>query len=268
MVPKDISPEIKQIREGGIQIVDGVKSMVEGTIGRLLAASKAGEFAVTGSVDPKTFGSREVSLEDGGKSRFLPALAIAIANASSNPDVDVMHTFLEFRIALIEKERPIHRSDKPGSTPNTIERLRESNLEVLDTVDIVECSLPSDDSKSRLRDSYVPTSNDGSVLLMPFGRNMFESSKNLEPDVAALPVYGVAFGANFPINKGSGKSQNDQQSVVDPVDTVYNVAFSTALDNGENYYPFGMLTIQDVFMRDKIQGYPNVAYKISPKAGA
>lgn len=175
--------------------------------------------AETGLKEIKTFSA---TLEEGGKSRFLPALAIAVAAVSPDKDVEPRDAFDEFKSVLDERGRPLHRSDKPTSTVNTVKALygEESDVpEYLENIDIEAHG--GNNAEERIDTLSILANNEKSVLLMPFNRKLFNKTVELPKDIARIPLWGVAFGTYHPTD-GRHKVRGADLS---PMSVLCKVAF-------------------------------------------
>ncbi|HET7673434.1 MAG TPA: hypothetical protein VFK11_02910 [Candidatus Saccharimonadales bacterium] len=234
-----------------------------------------------GLPEPKTFAT---SIEEGGKSRFLPALAIAVSAVSPDKGVEPRDAFDDFIDVLDKRGRPLARSDKPRSTGNTIKALyaedEHENPQYMEGVSITQCATGIHHTEEAINDIYTPTRNDRSVLLMPFDPKIFNESVFL-PEESNVPLWGVAFGAYKPAHTEEKKSATEddeaeeiRRMAMTPVSTLVRVAFPvppTLTGNEEkgSITDIPMIKMMHLFLRDEIvPGVPNTAYIVSEQQRA
>lgn len=264
----------EKIERGVLGLIEPVVHLFEHTV-RNVTRRDDGAVAVAGLAVPETFAT---SIENGGRSRFLPALAIASAALSPDPQANPREYFEQFIEALSQKgrHRPKQRSDKPRSTLTTMRRLVEGEVECLNGVKVMQATPLNIDSGDRLREAYIPTTDEEAVLLMPFDRRIFATTSELSDDVAATPLWGVAFGAHKHPDEEAvpaasfGEIGNKGGLDIRLDSYMYNVAFPVpntlhAGDEGEGTIePIPALAVVDMFTRAEIMpGYPNMAYVVS-----
>lgn len=208
----------REIEKGLFGLVGDAREIV-GEIWKTISHPLDDSVAETGLGDIKTF---SVPIDEGGKSRFLPALAIAVAAVSQDRGIEPEDVFEDFKGLLDKRGRPMHRSDKPTSTKRTIEALYTEEDEVSDFLEGVEiASADYEDSEDRVQELAVPANNQRSVLLMPFNRKLFNKTVELPKDISTIPLWGVAFGTYHP-SDGHHKVRGADLS---PVSVLYRVAF-------------------------------------------
>lgn len=255
----------KDFEKGIFGLVEGAKTLV-GDVWSNMAHPSDEAVAEAGIDEPKTF---SVPLEEGGRSRFLPALAIAAAAVNPDPNVEPRDVFEEFNAVLAERGRPLWRSNKPTSTRNTIKALYEEAdavPEYLEGVKIEPClRTPADDVENGIEELSIPTTSDRSVLLMPFNRRMFNTTEELSSEVSSIPLWGVAFGVYQPV--GGKKTVGGVD--MSPVSVLYKVAFPVppgmvGRENEGSTEPIPALMMMNMFLRDEIvPGHKNMAYIVS-----
>ncbi|HEX5796848.1 MAG TPA: hypothetical protein VFX86_00475 [Candidatus Saccharimonadales bacterium] len=201
-------------------VVDNVRKLATDVWSNILHPHDE-SFLEVGIDEPKEF---TVSLEEGGNSRFLPALAIAAAAVNSDPNVEPADAFEQFKTTLEERGRPLSRSDKPLSTSNTIDAIydQEGTPEYLEGVYIDSRRNRNRDLARVERELTIPLSREKSVLLMPFDRKrVFKTPSDLPEEVIRTPIWGVVFGAYMPTD--------EMQIATRPMSTMYRVAFPVPL---------------------------------------
>ncbi len=254
----------RNLEKGVFGLVDGARELV-GEVVKMMAHPQDESVAETGIEAPETF---SVSLEEGGKSRFLPALAIAIA-AVSPEELGPKEAFEELKSTLKTRKRPISRSDKTTSTPNTIKALMEedSTPEFLEDVDITHHPIKEERLDRASEELGIIENRDRSVLLMPFNRKLFNTTVELPPGVTPIPMWGVVFGAFRPSDNRHKANGVD----LSPMSVLYRVAFPVPPGLVGHESEGTIEEIPSVLMTNMLSrrfitpGYKNLTYVVSDK---
>lgn len=217
---------------------------------------------MNGDMNPETFSP---PFEEGGRSRFLPALAIAAASVKDDKEIGPREMFDSFSEHLNKKNRNVTRSEKTESTRHTVKRLLEGSLDVISGIEIIECPSPTESPAARLAEAEIPANGRG-VVLAPFSWGVFRELQEIHEDLHTVPAWGVVTGAAII----AGHNQRGEL-LTSPDHIVYRTAFPVRPlgernDDGIVLDMPGEL-FTDFFMRPTaIDGGDNVAYQVRPAA--
>lgn len=187
-------------RKTGFAALDGMAHIAESfLLDRFIGAVKGAlepellfERRSHGVTRPETFSP---TFSEGGKSRFLPALAIAVAAVDDDPEVTPRRVFSEVTEHLRAIKRPTRRSDKISSTRKTVERLAESGISSLSGVEIAECSDPQKEPTARREEAFIPISDEKSALLVPMSWLKLSELEETRTELVRVPLWSAVTGA-------------------------------------------------------------------------
>lgn len=222
--------------------------------------------AIYGNPEPKTFSPRATE-ETGGKSRFLPALAIGIAAVRAESGVEPAMVFEEMHDYLESLKGSVKKSDKTQSTRKIVSQLKNSSLESLEGIAIEECA-GADQKISRQKEAALPLSDSPTVLLTPMVWRMFRADEEIPQELKNSPLWAAVTGGKK-VEDGSSKNFSNY----DPSWTSYRVTYPVRPTDAPNGTGFTKdmpgLTFNDIFTDrpmlefPDVSPQPNIAYKIS-----
>lgn len=255
------------IEKIGFSVIDGMHHLAETLIHNAqtalqgsLHADEVVRITEAGVTEPETFSPRTED-EEGGRSRFLPALSIgvsAVRGAESPEEI-----FEELYGHLQGLKGGVKKSEKTTSTRTIVKQLAESGLDILDGITIEECA-PATDRVTRSRQACHPLSDDHAALVVPLHWKVFREAREIPEDYLSVPLWAAATGGK----KIDGQHGFDR----DPNCMSYTIAFpvrppDAAVGEGLMRNMPG-ITFHDLFTRPQVElpnvpAQPNIAYKVS-----
>ena len=249
-----------------------VAEAMHGMADHLLDIARAGtnhpelaHIAIYGNTEPKTFSPRTIE-EAGGKSRFIPALAIGIAAVRDEAELEPAEVFEEIHDYLESLKGSVKRSDKTQSTRRIIGQLKNAPLDSLEGITIEECAGP-EHKLSRQKEAGLPLSNNPAVLLTPMVWRMFRAEDEIPSELNNSPLWAAVTGGK---KVDDGVSKNS--SICDPAWTSYRVTYPVRPPDAPQGTGFTKdmpgLTFNDIFTDrpvidfPDVPSHPNIAYKI------
>lgn len=257
------------IEKLGLSVIDGMHNLAETLLHNAqtalqgsLHADEVVRIIEAGVTEPGTFSPRTED-EEGGRSRFLPALSMGVSavRGAETPE----EIFEELHGHLKELKGGIKKSEKTTSTRAIVRQLAESGLDILDGITIEECA-PAPDRITRSRQACHPLSDDYAALVVPLHWKIFREEREIPEDYLSVPLWAAATGGE----KLDGGSRHRLER--DPNCMSYTIAFpvrppDAAVGEGLTRNMPG-ITFHDLFTRPQVElpnvpAQLNIAYKVS-----